>query len=498
MPPKKKARKVRHVDEVTAPEHGHRQRHEHERSVTPNGGEIDEVADRIYARIARAVQGGKRRREGCLFGEFHKQNPPTFDGGPDPMAAENWLLKMEKLLRAFKCTDAQKVLYATYALQGSTNRWWSSTEPLLSTELGEDTPITWEKFKEVFNRTYFPDVVRDRNAREFSDLVQGAMTVEEYVAKFVELSRFAPYLIPDESKKVKKFWEGLNDRICPLIIASRVDTFTEVVKRAMSLEKDFKYNPNSKDSEKKQGPFNSQHGKGQGHKKGFFKNSGNRGQSSRHSKSAYPWSGDKKSGSRCGKLHDGQNCDGVKICFTCKQPRHFARDCPSSKGSGSSSSSQVAKGNDNGKKVQGRVYSLTTQDAQATDTMVAGILALFSAHAKVLFYPSSTHSFVSYAFAKNHDKSPELLDFELSISTPVSDTLLINLVLKSCIICIEGRELLVDLVLLDMHDFDVILGMDWLASYHVSVHCFKKGWCLGLQVNQNFYLRLHVCVLCLV
>ena len=33
------------------------------------------------------------------------------------------------------------------------------------------------------------------------------------------------------------------------------------------------------------------------------------------------------------------------------------------KGLGSSSSSQVAKGNDNGKKVQGKVYALTTQDA---------------------------------------------------------------------------------------------------------------------------------------
>ena len=100
MPPKKKACKVRHVDEVATLEHGPRQSQEYERSVTPNGGEIDEVADRIYARIARAVQGGKRRREGCLLGEFHKQNPPTFDGGPDPMATENWLLKMEKLLRA--------------------------------------------------------------------------------------------------------------------------------------------------------------------------------------------------------------------------------------------------------------------------------------------------------------------------------------------------------------------------------------------------------------
>ena len=220
------------MDEVVAPEHGHRQRQEHERSVTPDGGEIDEVAvaDKIYDRIARAIRGGERRREGCTFGGFHKQNLPTFHGEPDPMAAENWLLKMEKLLRAFKCTDTQKVLYATFSLQGFVERWWSSTEQLLRMELGRDTLITWEKFKEVFNRTYIPDVVRDRKVREFFDLVQGAMTVEEYAAKFVELSCFAPYLITNESKKVKKFHEVLNGRIRLLIIAYGVDTFTEAVK----------------------------------------------------------------------------------------------------------------------------------------------------------------------------------------------------------------------------------------------------------------------------
>ena len=80
---------------------------------------------------------------------------------------------------------------------------------------------------------------------------------------------------------MKKCREGLNGRICPLIIASRVDTFTEAVKRAMSLEEYFKNNPSSKESEKKQGPFHSQHSKGQGHKKGFFKKLGNIGQSSK-------------------------------------------------------------------------------------------------------------------------------------------------------------------------------------------------------------------------
>ena len=106
MPPKKKACKVRHVDEVATLEHGPRQSQEYERSVTPNGGEIDEVANKIYARIARAVQGGEHRSEGCSFGKFHKQNPPTFNGEPDPMVVENWLLKMEKLLKALECTNA--------------------------------------------------------------------------------------------------------------------------------------------------------------------------------------------------------------------------------------------------------------------------------------------------------------------------------------------------------------------------------------------------------
>ncbi|RVW29692.1 Transposon Ty3-I Gag-Pol polyprotein [Vitis vinifera] len=44
----------------------------------------------------------------------------------------------------------------------------------------------------------------------------------------------------------------------------------------------------------------------------------------------------------------------------------------------------------------------------------------------------------------------------------------------------------VDLVLLDLQDFDVILGMDWLASYHASVDCFGKRVTFSIPGQPDF------------
>ena len=39
---------------------------------------------------------------------------------------------------------------------------------------------------------------------------------------------------------------------------------------------------------------------------------------------------------------------------------------------------------------------------------------------------------------------------------------------------IGGRELLADLVLLDVIDFDIILGMDWLSQHYTIVDFLRK------------------------
>ena len=53
--------------------------------------------------------------------------------------------------------------------------------------------ITWEEFKTLFLRKFYPLYSRDRRYQEFLFLSQGDSSVEEYTSQFSELKRFAPH-----------------------------------------------------------------------------------------------------------------------------------------------------------------------------------------------------------------------------------------------------------------------------------------------------------------
>ena len=62
----------------------------------------------------------------------------------------------------------------------------------------------------------------------------------------------------------------------------------------------------------------------------------------------------------------------------------------------------------------------------------------------------------------------------LSVATPLSESFDSDVYLQNCPVLIENRELLADLVLLDVLEFDVILGMDWLSKHYATVDCRRK------------------------
>jgi hypothetical protein len=124
------------------------------------------------------------------------------------MDVEDWLKSIEKKLEIAQCSDHEKVLFATHHLSGTTADWW---ETYHNTHLSVET-INWNEFKAHFRTHYVPhDTLKLK--KEFSDLILGSMAVNEYLNKFIQLSRYATDDVNTDEKKQDMFLKGLHDEI---------------------------------------------------------------------------------------------------------------------------------------------------------------------------------------------------------------------------------------------------------------------------------------------
>ena len=60
------------------------------------------------------------------------------------------------------------------------------------------------------------------------------------------------------------------------------------------------------------------------------------------------------------------------------------------------------------------------------------------------------------------------------MSSPLGIRARIGMICRGCELEISGTLLTVDLRIMDMSDFDVILGMDWLIAYRIIIDCEHK------------------------
>ncbi|KAL0447300.1 UNVERIFIED_CONTAM: RNA-directed DNA polymerase [Sesamum latifolium] len=88
---------------------------------------------------------------------------------------------------------------------------------------------------------------------------------------------------------------------------------------------------------------------------------------------------------------------------------------------------------------------------------------------------------MSHDFASRVHASIEPLGHDLCVSMPAGGVILANRVVRSCPVVVEGVTLYADLVVINLREFDVILGMDWLASNHAVVDCQTKE--VAVEIN---------------
>ncbi|XP_043699911.1 uncharacterized protein LOC122650574 [Telopea speciosissima] len=301
-----------------------------------------------------------------------------------------------------------------------------------------DRKITWDGFKVAFDDKYFPPCVKQKKIFEFMHLTQGNQTVMMYERKFEELSRYAPHMVSTKEMKARQFEQGLRVEIQKSISPMQLKTYAEVVHKSQIYEAVEKNATKDEEVEPKK-KF----------KKSFATHAANKDNWKKFHKK-------KPQGNV-----DCKKCGAARV----KPPRR-------------ASQSKLPEQKGHLRKLEAKslwwVFAMTKKDAEASPSVVAGMLKISGIPAYVLFDSGSTHSFVSSTFATKLNVVSKVLNYRLCVSIPSGGMIETELICEACDVEIMDRKSTTDLILLEMKDFDVILGMDWLATYHASVLCFEK------------------------
>ena len=68
----------------------------------------------------------------------------------------------------------------------------------------------------------------------------------------------------------------------------------------------------------------------------------------------------------------------------------------------------------------------------------------------------------------------EAFEEPMYVSSPLGTKARIRMICRGCELEISRILLTVDLRVMDMSEFDVILGMDWLMAYRVVIDCERR------------------------
>ncbi|KAF3679324.1 hypothetical protein FXO37_03928 [Capsicum annuum] len=125
-----------------------------------------------------------------------------------------------------------------------------------------------------------------------------------------------------------------------------------------------------------------------------------------------------------------------------------------------------------GGKSQNGLYSLPShQEQEDSPNVVTSMLCVFHFDIYMLLNPGSSFPYVTPLVAVNFEIDFKIIPQPFLISTLVGESIVAKQVYKKYPITVLYKVMLADLIELDMVDFDIILGMDWLHSCYASIDC---------------------------
>ena len=98
----------------------------------------------------------------------------------------------------------------------------------------------------------------------------------------------------------------------------------------------------------------------------------------------------------------------------------------------------------------------------------------FHLWARVLFDSGASHSFIATLCVKELGLEVETLEKSLHVSSPITTRVRVDQICRDGELEISRILLTVDLLVMDMSEFDVIISMGWLTTHRVVIGCDRR------------------------
>ncbi|GJW67164.1 putative reverse transcriptase domain-containing protein [Tanacetum coccineum] len=403
---------------------------------------------RIPPFLTTGIRGTVRTLRECTYKDFLNCKPLSLKGTEGVVVLSQWFEKMESMFHINNCAVENQVKFATCTFLGNALTWWNSHMKTVTQDVAYS--MDWKALKKMMIVKYCPrGEIKKLEIKLWNLKVKGT-DVASYTLRFQELTLMCGRMFHEESDEVEKYVGGLPD-----MIRGNMDQKVLTIAERQA-------------EQKRKLEFNA--GNNQGHQQQ------NKRQNTRRAYTAGP--GEKReyigslplsSGPNGNKNNRGNSgtTQNAGTCYECGVQGHFKRDCP--KLENKNCGNQGGTGN-----APAKVYVVGNAGTNPDSNVVTGTFLLDNRYASIISDTGTDRSFVSTTFSSLIDITPTTLDHYYNVELADRKIIRINTIIRGCTLNFLDHPFNINLMPVELGSFDVIVGMDWLAKYHVVIDCAEK------------------------